>query len=176
MKKSIAIMAALLCFAVAAKAQESITAHGSTVLYARPDASNWNLVKNELDPKSNIYLLMFERNPIEDAEGRRIKPVIALICEPVNDSSNVIDYSIRKRAQVPFTVKQMLVYQKGHFTYPNSVGYEGEYERGVLHKVFVGHLRHKEVGVQIICDSTDGVYGRVETDMRDFLRSVTFKK
>lgn len=176
MKAGIAVVFTLFYLAAAAQAQESFSVHGSTVLYTRPNAASWRLVKNEMDPKSNIFLLMFEHNPIEDSQGRRIRPVIALICEPVKDSSNVVEYSIRKRVHVPFNAKAMLTPQKGHFRYPASVGYEGEYDKGVLHKVFVAHMRHKDVGVQIICDTTEGVYGKVEADMRSFLRSVTFKE
>ncbi len=175
-KTFIVILFAAFLFAAVVQAQESFTAHGSTIVYTRPDASNWIVKKNELDPKSNIFLLMFERNPIEDAEGRRVRPVMAIICEPVKDLSNVIEYSIRKRAQVPFDVKDMLSYQHGHFTYPNAIGFAGEYEKGVVHKVFVGHMRHKDVGVQIICDTSDGVYDKVEADMTKFLRSITFKE
>jgi hypothetical protein len=32
------------------------------------------------------------------------------------------------------------------------------------------------VGVQVICDSTDGVYEKVEADMLGLLRSITFKE
>lgn len=176
MKTAIAVIFAFLQFALVAHAQQSFSTHGSTVLYAAPDSSQWNLVKNGIHEKSGGYLLMFEHKPIKDDKGRSIKPVMAVICEPVKDKSDVINYSIRKRLQVPFDVKIVMTPQRGDFTYPNSVGFEGEYERGVLHKVLIGHMRHQEVGVQIICDSTDGVYGKVESDMRNFLRSVTFKE
>jgi hypothetical protein len=32
------------------------------------------------------------------------------------------------------------------------------------------------VGVQVLCDSADGVYNNVEADMLGFLRSITFKE
>jgi hypothetical protein len=176
MKNLMATMLVVFCLAIVAHAEESIDVHGSKILYARPDATRWNIVKSEMDPKTNIYLLMFERNPIEDSEGRRVRPVIALICEQVKDGSDVVTYSVRKRRQVPFDVKQMLIPQKGHFSYPNSIGYEGEYHKQVLHRVIVGHMRHKDVGVQIICDTSDSVYDKVQADMRKFLHSVTFKK
>jgi hypothetical protein len=176
MKTFIAVVFAFFHFACIAAAQESFTAHGSTVMYDRPDPAQWNLVHNAMDAKANAFLLMFEHIPIKDAQGREIKPVIAAICEAVTDSSDVIMYSIRKRSQVPFDVKKVLTPQGGDFTHRNSVGFDGEYDRGVVHKVIVGHLRHQGVGVQVICDSTDGVYDKVEADMRGFLRSITFKE
>jgi hypothetical protein len=176
MKTVIAVVFTFFHLACVAAAQESFTAYGSTVIYARPEPAQWNLVHSGMDAKANAFLLLFEHSPIKDSEGREIKPVIAAICEPVTDSSDVIMYSIGKRAQVPFDVKKVLTPQAGDFTHKNSVGYDGEYSRGVIHKVIVGHLRHQGVGVQVICDSTDGVYDKVEADMRGFLRSITFKE
>ena len=175
--KTIIAVSVVLCYCVVvAQAQDSFTAFGSTVMYARPDPSRWNLVHNGIDSKSNAYLLMFQRKPIKDAEGRAIEPVIAVICEKVADASDVIRYSIAKRMRMPFSVKKMMAPQSSDFAYGNAIGYEGEYTiESVPHKVFVAHMRHKEVGVQVICDSTDGVFDKVEGDMRNFLRSLTFK-
>ena len=88
----------------------------------------------------------------------------------------MIQYSIWKRTQIPLAVKKVITYRDGSLNYRNSVGYEGEYVKGVVHKVFVAHMRQKQVGLQVICDLTDGVYDKVEADMRDFLRSITFKE
>ncbi len=177
MKKLIAVVCVILYLACVVQAQESLTAHGSTVMYARPNAADWQLVHNGIDARSKAYLLMFKRNPIKDAQGRPIEPVIAIICESIPGSVDVIRYSIAKRGQVPFDVKRMMTPQDGSFTHRNSVGYEGEYQRGsVVHKVLVAHMRHGEAGLQVICDSTDGVYDKVEEDMRSFLHSITFKE
>ncbi len=166
----------LVSYVSVAQAQESFTVFGSTIDYVRPDPAKWNLVSKGLDARSKGYLHMFEHIPIKDAQGRSIKPVIAIICETVPDSLDVIRYSISKRAHTPFKVTKVITFQDGSFGYRNSVGYEGEYRRGVDHKVFVGHMRHGKVGLQVICDSTDGVYSHVESDMRSFLRSIKFKE
>jgi hypothetical protein len=177
MKTFAAVILALLLPALFVHAEESFTANGSTVVYAKPDASKWNLVRNEIDPAANKYVLMFKHTPIKDAQGRDIEPAMAIVSEPVTDGSDVVAYSALKRTTTPFTVKKLLTPQDGSLTYKNGVGYEGEYTRGdVLHKVFIAHMRHKDAGIQMICDSTDGVYSHVEQDMRDFLRSITFKE
>ncbi len=175
MKRLAALAFLFFQFVSVAEAQESFTAHGSTVLCTPPDSSNWFVVKNGIDERSQKYLLMFQRKPIEDAQGRRVHPVIAIICEPIKEPVDVIKYSIAARVQVPFNVKKVLSHQGGDFSYTNVIGYEGEYEKEVLHKVLIGHMRHQQVGVQIICDSSDGVYDQVEADMRSFMRSVNFK-
>ncbi len=176
MKTAMAVALTLLSFAFVAHAEESFTANGSTVVYEKPDSSRWNLVKSENDPQSSKYLLMFKHTPIKDSEGRDIEPVMAIKSEPVRDSSDVAAYSAYKRAQMPFTVKKTLTANDGSFTYPNSVGYEGEYDQGVIHRVLVAHMRHKDAGIQVTCDSTEGVYAQVEPDMRSFMRSITFKE
>lgn len=178
MKKGIAAIVLLIfSFASMAGAQESFTAHGSTVNFTRPDAANWKVVHDGIDARSNKYLVMYQRSPIKDAEGRDIEPVIAIICESVPDSSDVIMYSIAKRTQTAFNVNKLLTWQDGSLTYKNSVGFDGDYKKGsVIHKVLIAHMRHGAAGLQVICDSTDGVYDKVETDMRNFLKSITFKE
>ena len=177
MKRFCAVLILLFLFDGVTHAQESFTAFGSTVTYTRPDSNKWNLVSNGMQGKSKAYLVMFEHQPIKDSLNRDVKPVIALICESVPESLDVIRYSIWKRGQTPFKVNKMMAHQDGSFTYKNSVGYEGEYKKdSVIHKIFIGHLRHGKVGIQLICDSTDGVFDKVEADMRSFLRSINFKE
>ena len=171
-----AFVSVFLLIVFPAHAQNSFTAYGSTVKFTSPDPAKWELTRNEMDEKSKKYLVMFEHHPIQDAEGRAIRPVIAIIAESVPDSLDVIQFSIRLRGHTPFQVNKMVSQQDGSLTHKNSVGYEAEYERGVLHKILIGHLRHGAVGVQVICDSTDGVYDKVEADMRNFLRSVTLRE
>jgi hypothetical protein len=177
MKTFAAVILAFLLPALCAHAEESFTANGSTVVYAKPDTSKWNILRNETDSASKKYVVQFKHAPIKDAEGRDIEPAMAIISEPVTDGSDAIAFSALKRATMPFTVKKVFSHEDGGLTCKYAVGYEGEYTRGdVLHKVFIAHMRHKEAGIQVICDSTDGVYSHVEQDMRDFVRSVTFKE
>ena len=175
MKTIAAVIGTFLLFVCAAHAEESFTAFGSTVSYARPDPAQWKLVRNGMVKNSKAYLLMYERNPIKDSEGRNVRPVIAIVCEMVPDTLDVIRYSISKRGQTPFKVNELLTPQDGSFSYGNSVGFEGGYKKIVEHKILVGHMRHGKVGLQVICDSSEEVFNQVEEDMRNFLRSITFK-
>jgi hypothetical protein len=175
MKTVISLVFLFFSFVCAGNAQKSFTAFGSTVNYALPNPDQWMLVKNGMHKGSKKYLLMFEHKPIKDAKGRTIKPVMAVICEPVPESMDAIKYSIWKRGQTPFSVNKMLSFQDGDFTHRNAIGYDGEYEKIVKHRVLVAHMRDKAVGLQVICDSTDGVYDKVEEEMRSFLKSITFK-
>ncbi|MBI5571118.1 MAG: hypothetical protein HY914_14335 [Desulfomonile tiedjei] len=173
-KTFVALVCAFFLFAFVAHAQDSFTAYGSTVNFTPPDPAKWKLTRNGMDEKSKKYVVMFEHTPIRDAAGNAISPVIAIVGESVPDEVDVIQYSTRLRGHAPFKVNKTIGHQDGSLAHKNSVGYEGEYNSGAIHKVLVGHLRHGAVGVQVICDSTDGVYDKVEADMRAFLRSVTF--
>jgi len=157
-----------------ATAQDSIRVFGATVRCASLNSSIWEPSQRGLDSSSNKFVLMYTHSPILDKEGISIQPVIAVICEELSSPLNVIDYSLWKRKQVSFIVDSIYSKYSSTLSYWNGIGYAAHYGRNSLvHKLFVGHFRHKHVGVQVICDSTEGVYEAVEQDFRSFLRSVT---
>jgi hypothetical protein len=172
------IIALLILFPFCGFSQELtyVQVYGSKIYFAPPDTSHWELVENSMDSSSHKYVLMFKSEPITDNLGRQIQPVLSILVEFIKDSSDIISYSIWKRTQVPFEVKKVMACDTINFSWfacPNVIGYEGVYPKGdVIHRVFVVHMRRAAVGVQIICDSTDGVYDKVEFAMRDFIRSV----
>ena len=149
-----------------------VAALGSKVYFAPPDTNNWAIEQNEMTEYGN-YVLLFKHIPIQDSLGREIQPVMAFIVESVPDSLDVINYSIVKRSHTRFTVDKVLTFDKGYFSHRNTVGYEGSYSNGeIKHRVLIAHMRQAAVGLQVICDSTDGVYLRVENDMRQFVHSI----
>jgi hypothetical protein len=157
----------------AAYAQDSMSVFGSVIFFAHPNHAHWALVHQGMDSTTNKYLIMYKHVPINDAEGRPIEPVVALLCEEITDPIEIISYSLWKRQQVPFTPKRILSKFTNALSYWNAIGYEGEYTReDIQHKLLIAHYRHKRVGVSLICDSTEGVYKEVEADMRAFIKSV----
>lgn len=157
------------CFA---KELVFVSALGSKVYFAPPDTTLWGLEKNEMS-ETGKYIVEFVHVPVQDSIGREIQPVVAFIIESVEDSCDVIVYSIRKRSQTPFKVEKVLSYEDGHFSYPNAIGYEGSYTKGeITHRVIIAHMRQGSIGLQVICDSTEGIYHQVESDMRTFIYSI----
>jgi hypothetical protein len=153
-----------------------VSAYGSKIYFEPPDTNKWQLEKNEMNERG-VYVLTFKHLPMLDSLGREIQPIMSVIIERVQDSSDVILFSIYKRQQVPFHVRKVLTYEDGHFEYRNVVGYEGDYNREeVLHRVFVVHMRGASIGLQSICDATDGVYTQVESDMRRFIKNIGIDK
>ena len=163
----------LFCYS-ASFAQELayISAFGSKIYFEPPDTSAWYSDQNGLTT-SGSYHLMVKHTPLKDSLGRNVEPIMSIIVQHVLDSSDVIMYSIEKRGQVPFQVVKVLAYDSAYYSYRNVIGYEGTYTReGILHKIFVIHMRGASVGLQIICDSTDQVYAQVEADFRRFIKSI----
>lgn len=174
MKQTIFVIL-LLSVSQVGYSQDSISAFGSVVIFKPPDSTSWNLVQRGMDEETHKYVIMYKHNPINDAGGRSIEPVVAVLCEEISEPMEIIKYSLWKRQQVSFTVNGILSKYTQELSYWNAIGYEGEYSKDdIVHKILIGHFRHKRLGAQIICDSTEGVYDKVDRDMRAFLKSVSF--
>jgi hypothetical protein len=173
-------IALLLLLPSAVSAQEHVAAFGCSISYQVPDPSNWQHVKSEVYPDKKAGLILYKHNGIKDDEGRNVIPNMAIIYERLPESTDAIRYSIAKRIGQTYDVKAVRSWQDGFLTHRNGVAYEATYNdpqvRGLLHKVFVAHMVNEQTGVQIICDSTEGVFPKVEADTRQFVKSVTFTK
>ena len=168
------LLLVLFATATASFAQDLayIEVFGSKIYFEPPDTSKWEMSDNSAQSET-MHLLQFIHAPIADSEGHEIRPVIAIIAEKVTDSVDVVTYSIAKRLKVSFKVVKVLTPQDSCFDFQNAIGYEGTYDsHGVLHRVIIAHMRHAEVGLQVICDSTDGVYSSVVHEMRRFIKSI----
>jgi hypothetical protein len=175
MKKYLIFLFGLFFVSTATFAQTSFSAFNSTIIYTPPNSDNWERVQDHLDTQTNKYILMFKRAPIEDDQGRLIQPVIAIICERVPDSTNLIVYSMNKRLQTRFTVDHVLTPDSDSLKYKYALSYRGHFGEQIVHKLVVGHFIGDNAGLQVICDATEGVYAKVESDMVSFLRSIQIK-
>lgn len=169
--------AALVLLSSTAFADE-VEMHDQTMLYQPPDSSCWNIVMDEFDKDTGVGIRMFKRSPLIDPEGNAIEPVIAVIYEKLpSDSEDLIVYSTRLRATqgARFQIDSIEPPQKLGMKYERAIFYDGHYLKGpVRHEILVVHMMKGDIGVQIICDSTDGVYDRVAEDMMAFIRSISF--
>jgi hypothetical protein len=159
--------------------QTSLQAFGSEISYVEPDSSVWRLVENEFIAERKMGYSIYKHSEIEDNTGRMIIPNIAVVYEWVSDSTDLIVYSVLKGKSAKFSITKVLGPVSKAFSYENAVGYEGIYrdkkDSTIVHRVIIGYLIHKNIGVQAICDATEGVYEKVESDFRNFLRSFSFK-
>ena len=150
-----------------------------TLVYDAPDSNIWNSPVKKFDESRNVGSIMYVRNPIIDSEGRSISPVIAIIYEKLpSDSISVIEYSfmVRMRHAFSFEIDSLCSAEAMGMKYLNGMYYDGYHIRGnVRHEILLVHIVKNDVGIQIICDSTENVYNEVVDDMIRFIRSVDFK-
>jgi hypothetical protein len=175
--KPLLALCSLIASTSVAQEQELVfvKAFDDTVFFAPPSDERWEVQQNEYDSTHNRYVLTWSRFPIVDSLGRTVQPMIALILEPVADSTDVILYSVWKRRYTKFEVKRVFSDEHDEFSYPNVIAFDGFYDKAnVRHSVFVAHMIHRRTGIQIICDSTEELFHLVEDDMRNFGKSVQF--
>lgn len=102
---------------------------------------------------------------------------MAMIIEPVQDSADLIMYSVQKRTAVAYKVTKVLPSTSPMFSYRNTVGYEATYtSEKVPHSIYVAHMIFRNIGIEIICDSTTELIPKVKTDFQSFLQSITFNE
>ena len=157
--------------------QTSISAFGSKIVFVKPDSSVWHLIQDSRPSEGSKGVTMFKHAPIKDSLGRPVEPVIALVYENIPDTIDVIEYSVGVLGSKPYSIRRDLL--GGYPEYSSdkhSVVFKGDYSRsGVKHKVMLGYIFFKHIGIELIGDATDGVYDKVESDIQKFIKSVAIK-
>lgn len=165
----------LIGFESLAKAKE-LTVIDAKIVFDEPDSKVWKVAEEQYDSDRKRGLIMFNRSPIKNPQGVLVAPVIAVVYEAISNDMDLVRYSVQVRTRVPFEVDKMFLPKDGGFTYANSLGYEGHLDQeGVKHTLLIAHMVYKNVGVQIVGDSTTDIFPQVESDMRQFMKSIQFK-
>jgi hypothetical protein len=60
-----------------------------------------------------MTIYVFKRDPILDSSGRSIIPNFAVIIEPIDPKTDVVTYSVNKRAKSAFDVTDMFTHEEG---------------------------------------------------------------
>jgi hypothetical protein len=156
--------------------QGHIDAFGKKIIYDIPDSDKWKIDQTVFVETMQRGMISYKHIPIKDQLGRDIEPVIALIYEKLpSDSIDPILFSANKRITTRFDVDKVFGYEDFKLKYRNTIGYYGHYDKVVIHNVIVAHMVYKNMGIQIICDSTKDVYDQVKEDMELFVGSVEFE-
>ncbi len=131
----------------------------------------WFLAKKAED--NGLVVYMFKRNPIEDNEQREIIPNIAVIIEDIDKDQDVIKYSVIKRMEMPFEVDEAFIHESGKIQFVNAMGYRGHYsDKGLDHTIYIVHATNEGKGIQIICDVTTNIFGKVGPEFLLTLKSI----
>lgn len=123
-----------------------------------------------------ITAYIYKREAITDPDGLQVIPNIAFVIESVPDSTDVIVYSMQKRMNMPFEVKEVFSHddKKAKLKYDFAVGYKGVYKDSheLLHTIYVVHLINGNSGVQVIMDATSELFDQCDKEFIKALRSI----
>jgi hypothetical protein len=158
--------------------QTTIDAFGSKIIFTGPNEKMWKLAQ-KIDPsESSKGVRMFKREQIIGTMGLPVEPVLALVFEKVTEPIDTIEYSVNVLSNKTYKLKwDLLGGYPDYSSDKHSVVYKFEYTvSGVLHKGYLCYILHKNVGVEIIADSTEDIFKNVESDMLAFFKSVAIQE
>ena len=158
--------------------QTTIDAFGSKISFISPNEKVWKLTQKIEPSKSSKGLRMFKHEKIIGTVSLPVEPVIALIFEQVIEPIDTIEYSVNRLSNKPYKLKwDLLGGYPDYSSDKHSAVFKFEYTRsGILHKGYLCYILFKNVGLEIIADSTFDVFEKVAPDMRVFIKSVTIQK
>ena len=135
-----------------------------------PD-SVWHLQPRQ--EKKGYIIYTFKRDPIIDSLNRSIIPNIAVIIEKISPKTNVVTYSINKRANMNIEVAQTFINGDGIISFIDAVGYKGSYvdNNHLTHIVYVVHAKNGDKGIQLILDTTSETFSLINPDFLAVLKS-----
>ena len=117
----------------------------------------------------------FERQVIDDADGRHVIPYIAIIVEELGEPTDVVMYSFKARLRAPFSVDRVFSWEdEPTLQVKNAIGYDGHvtYDDGLLHRLVILQGVQGLFGIQILCDATDSVDATTRPECFEFLGSL----
>ncbi len=178
MIKQIKLSVLLILICNSGFSQYNINRYIPKISFEIPDKTNWTMVSDDIAGANAKGALIFKHKPIMDSKKRPVEPMIAVIYEKIAENIDVIQYSAGILGDKPFKIKSNLL--GGYPDYSSdkhSVVFSGEYVReNVKHKIFLGYILCNNVGIEIICDATDEVYSKVESDFKRTLKSFRMKE
>ena len=129
---------------------------------------HWSFIERQTHENTIVYT--YKRDYVVDSEGRKIDPQISFLIEPVDSAMDVVNYSIYKRAKVPFEVVSMFSHEDGTTKFMYGIGYQGKYEdRGLEHRIYLVHGIYNSMGITLIMDTTEEV---ADTVAPEFLKTL----
>lgn len=132
--------------------------------------SHWHLQPRQ--EKNGMIIYVFKRDPVLDSSNRNVIPNAAVIIEKIDPKTDVVTYSVNKRANGFFDVIQMFTHEDGTINYLNAVGYKGTYTDALSHTVYVVHAIHEDKGIQIILDTTTETFPAIDNEFLQILKTI----
>ena len=114
----LAVIALFLCHAKELHAQDS------TYLFKEADIKlnipnlHWHMQPRQ--EQNGFIIYVFKRDPILDSLSRNIIPNVGVIIEKIDRKTDLVTYSVNKRASGFFSVTQMFSHDDGIINYINA--------------------------------------------------------
>ena len=171
----LAIVFFFLCHADDLRAADSVYAFTEAHIKATLPGSHWHLQPKRAQNGMTIYV--FKRDPIPDSSGLSIIPNFAVIIETIDPKTDVVTYSVNKRANNAFHVTDMFfTNEEGPIKIVNAVGYRGTYTDALPHTVYVVHGINGKKGFQIILDTTTETFAAMDAEFLGILQSISLER
>lgn len=134
--------------------------------------SHWHLQPKQ--DKNGFIIYVFKRDPILDSADRNVIPNVGVVIEKIDSNTDIVTYSVNKRASGFFSVAKMFTHEEGTIDYINAVGYKGTYidQASVSHTVYVVHAINGDSGLQIILDTTTETLPAIDAEFLQILKSL----
>lgn len=158
------------CFAKDLHAGDSVYLFKEANIKLTIPNSHWHLQPRQ--EQNGFIIYVFKRDPIVDSSNRDIIPNVGVVIEKINQKTDIITYSVNKRANGFFSVIQMFAHEDGIIDYINAVGYKGTYTDSLDHTVYVVHAINEDKGLQIILDTTTDTFSTIDTEFLQILKSI----
>jgi hypothetical protein len=169
----LAVALFFFCHAGALRAADSVYVFAEAHLQATVPGSHWHLQPRQ--EKNGRVIYVFKRDPISDSSGRNIIPNFAVVIETIEPNTDVVTYSVNKRANNAFHMTSMFTREDGTIKLINAVGYKGVYTDALPHTVYVIHAINGHKGFQVILDTTTDTFGAMDAEFLAILHSLRVK-
>jgi hypothetical protein len=131
----------------------------------------WELKDKQNTNGMNVYY--FKREPIKDSLDRDVIPNISIIVEKINDSLDIVSYSILKRMKVNYNVDKVFIHDDGINNFVNAIGYKGSYtDQFGEHTIYVIYAINNQKGIQIFFDVLSCLFDKLDPEFQITLKSL----
>ena len=155
-----------LCFSQDLTAQSSLQLFDAQLSYRKLDSKVWK--KYEQHREKDKGMIAFMHNGIKDSTGILVKPVISIVYERIEPKTlSVVQFAEMCRKRSQFTIYEQIDRED-----LNAVIYFYGYDNGMVHNLIVAYFVCNGNGIQVVADSTESVYSKVEYEIQRFIESV----
>ena len=150
-----------------------VTLKSWNLSYTLP-SNNWNLVKSSNTDEGLFYI--YVRTTDQDKNTGIAS--MAIVGELLSNNIDVINYSIKLRESTSYNIIKLYSPDDKLFDLNNCIGYlaENTDAQGKHHKLLILHLVYKDKGIQIVLETVNENFLKLEPEFNNFIKSLKIIK